>query len=50
MRAAACDVGTVVKVARCLIDHVRKPDMPIITTCPALHWPVPFTSRNWWMG
>ena len=36
MRAAACDVGTVVRVVMGLIDHARKPDMPIITTCPAL--------------
>jgi hypothetical protein len=29
MSAATCDVGTVVKVVRRLIDHVRKPGMPI---------------------
>lgn len=37
MMAAAWDLGTTVKVVSRLTAHARKPDMPIITTCPALH-------------
>lgn len=47
MTAAAWDFGTVVKVVRRLTAHVRKTAMPVITTRPALHRPVPFTSPNW---